>query len=78
MTDNVVKFYPSNAAKDPDNVLEQAIGEYAEVFVVGIDKEGMLDARASLGLKSSDILFLIEQFKHNLLSGAYSERLEDE
>ena len=36
----VSKIYPEGAAKNPDNVLEQAIGEYNEVCIIGYDKEG--------------------------------------
>ncbi|MCA2013513.1 hypothetical protein LCM17_18630 [Cereibacter sphaeroides] len=68
----VHKFYPANAAMNPDAVLEQAAGQYSEVLVIGWDKDGNLDARATLGLKDGgDVLWLIEAFKHNLMSGAY-------
>lgn len=69
---NVEKFYPPNAAEDPDNVLEQAMGSYSEVLIIGWDKDGNLDARASLGLKDgSDVNWLIDGFKHSLLSGDF-------
>lgn len=68
----VVKFYPADAAKDADNVLEQAIGWYSEVLVIGWDKEGNLDCRATLGLKDGgDLLWLIEVFKHKLMAGDF-------
>lgn len=71
MTD-VVKFYPKDAAKDADNVLEQALGVYDEVLILGWRKDGNMDARATLGLKDGgDCLWLVEKFKHNLLSGVY-------
>lgn len=71
MTD-VVKFYPKDAAKDADNVLEQAIGVYDEVILIGWNKEGNLDARATLGLKDGgDCLWLVEKFKFKLLNGDY-------
>lgn len=71
MTD-VVKFYPKNAAKDADNVLEQALGVYDEVVIIGWNKAGNMDARATLGLRDGgDVLWLIEKFKLNLLSGVY-------
>ena len=71
MTD-VVKFYPKDAAKDADNVLEQALGVYDEVVIIGWNKEGNMDARATLGLRDGgDVLWLIEKFKLNLLSGVY-------
>lgn len=69
---DVVKFYPADAAKSADNVLEQALGNYDEVIVIGWDKSGHLDARATLGMKyGGDVLWLIETFKHKLLSGDY-------
>ena len=70
----VVKFYPANAADDPDNVLEQELGEFSEVLVIGWDKEGNFDARATLGLKDGgDVLWLIEAFKFKLMSGEFME-----
>ena len=74
---SVVKFYPKDAAKDADAVLEQAVGEFSEVLIIGWDKEGFLDARATLGLKDGgDLLWLVETFKHKLMSGDYSEDAE--
>lgn len=71
---NVVKFYPANAADDPDNVLELAQGEYEDVLILGYDKDGEMIAAASTGFEDAGaILWLIEQFKLNLLDGAYSE-----
>ena len=39
---NVIKFYPKNAAENPDNVLEQAVGAYDEVLIIGWDKNDEL------------------------------------
>lgn len=76
--DNVRKFYPRDAAKDPDNVLEQALGNYSEVLVLGWNKEGFLDARASLGFKDGgEMLWVLEKFKANLLSDVYHVPDED-
>lgn len=72
---NVIKFWPKNAAESPDAVLEQAVGGYDQVFIIGYDKDGGLDVRASLGFKMRDIFFAIEAFKHKVLSGQYGERL---
>lgn len=74
--DKVTKFYPKDATDNPDNVLEQAIGEYDSVLIIGYDKDEYLDARASTNLDHSQILWLIEKFKHNMLSGRY--RADDE
>lgn len=76
----VIKFYPKDAAKDADNVLEQAIGVYDQVLVIGWrkDAEGAMDARATLGLKDGgDLLWLIEKFKFNLMSGTYQGEPEE-
>lgn len=70
----VIKFYPKGAAKDADNVLEQAIGVYSEVLIIGWDKNEVMDIRATLGLKDGgDLLWLIEMFKFKLLSGEYAD-----
>ena len=72
MSDNVVKFYPADAYKDPDAVLEQAIGEYSDVLIIGWNKDGIIDLRATKGIEDGgDMLWLIEKFKFNLLAGAY-------
>ena len=74
---DVVKFYPADAAKEADNVLEQAHGAYDQVLILGWDKNGDLDARATLGLKNgADVLWLMETFKHKLLSGDFSADVE--
>lgn len=72
MSDKIVKFHPKNAAKDPDYVLEQAIGQYKNMLIIGWDKNDMLDVRSDTELKTSDILYLIEKFKHKLIRGDYA------
>jgi len=76
----VIKFYPKDAAKNADNVLEQAIGIYDQVLVIGWrkDAEGTMDARATLGLNDGGALWLIEKFKFNLLSGVYQGEPDDD
>ena len=72
MSDNVIKFYPADAYKDPDAVLEQAIGEFSDVLIIGWNKDGHMDVRATKGLDDGgDMLWLIEKFKFNMLAGAY-------
>lgn len=70
---NVIKLYPPGAAKDPDNVLEQAKEQYQDVFIIGYDKDGDLDVRASTGLSQANIIHLIEMFKFNLFKGDYDD-----
>lgn len=68
-----MKFYPANAAENPDNVLEQAVGEYDSVLIIGWDKNGELDCRASMNLKDGgDCLWLVELFKTKLMNGDFS------
>jgi len=73
---NVVKFYSADAAKDPDNVLEQAIGEYEKVIVLGYNEDGDMDARSSTNLDHGEILWILQKFSHKLLAGDYSEEEE--
>lgn len=73
----VVRFYPVNAARNPDAVLEQAIGVYDQVFIIGYDKNGELDVRASLNFKMREIFFAMDAFKHKVLNGEYGSRLEE-
>jgi hypothetical protein len=70
---NVTKFYAKDAAKDPDAVLEQCMGEYENVLILGWTPDGVFDPRADLNLKPNEMLWLIEQFKYNLLSGVYDK-----
>ena len=71
---DVMKFYPLDAAKDPDNVLEQAMGQYKSMIIIGWDNDGDFDARATLNLKDGgDLLWLMEIFKFKLLNGEFEE-----
>jgi hypothetical protein len=72
MNDKVIKFYKKNAATNPDAVLEQAIGQYNSVIVIGWNSDEELDARASLNLNHADIHWLLSVFQHKLLNGNYS------
>lgn len=69
---SVQKFYPKNAASNPDNVFEQAVGQYESAVVIGWNKDGTLDVRASLNIDHKEINWLISVFQHKLLSGDYS------
>lgn len=70
---NIIKFYPKDAAENPDNVLEQAIGAYESLLILGFDHEGNLDPRASTNIDIGEILIMIEKFKVKLLNGDYGE-----
>ena len=77
MTDNIVKFYSLRAALAPDVVLEHAAGVYDEVLVIGYNKAGELEVRASLNFDMKSIFFALEAFKHQVLNGEYGHRLEE-
>lgn len=64
----ITKLYPKDAARNPDAVLEQAIGQYDKVLVLGWDKDGNLDARASTNADRKDLLWMLEGFKLDLFS----------
>lgn len=56
---NITKFYPKNAAQNPDNVLVQAIGAYDKVLIVGYEKAtGEIDMRASTNLTIEEGTYL--------------------
>ena len=69
MTDNIIHL--SKTAANPDTVLEKALGQLESVLVIGYDKNGHLDVRASTNLQHKDILWLIELFKTKMLNGDY-------
>lgn len=57
-------------AENPDVVLEQAIGAYEGVVILGWTKDGGFSGRASLNLETADVLLLVEIFKQALISEA--------
>lgn len=72
MSDNVVKIYPENAAKNADNVIEQSIGCFESILMIGYDKDGGLEVRASTNIDRANLLWLVEQAKSLIL------RVDDE
>ena len=72
----IIKFYPKDAAKNPDAVLEQAIGAYDQVFVIGYNKDGELDVRGTLNFTMKELFFALDAFKFMVLNGEYGERLQ--
>lgn len=73
METKVVKFYPADAAKNPDNVLEQAIGVYEGCVILGWDKSGYLAVRSSTNLTKETINLILDLFKFRMLAGAYDD-----
>jgi len=68
---NIVKLYPDGSAENPDNVLEQAIGNYQEVFIIGYNKDGELEVRASTNFTNAQIIFALDHFKYKMHAGHY-------
>lgn len=64
---NIIK-----TAHNPDHVLEQAKGNYAQVLIVGFNHDGEHDTRASLNVDGKMALWLVEAFKARLMSGEYA------
>ena len=73
---DIVKFYPKDAAKNPDAVLEQAVGVYDQVFVIGYNKDGDLDVRGTSNFTMKELFFALDAFKFMVLNGEYGERLQ--
>ena len=69
--DKITKLYPKGSGKNPDAVLEQAIGQFNNVLIIGWDKNDALDVRSDTGLEEGDMLFLAELFKTKLMNGEY-------
>lgn len=55
-----------------DAVLEQAIGMYDQLLILGWDKEGNLDIRATTDMSTQSSLWTVEAFKTKLLNGDFS------
>lgn len=74
---SIHKFYPKDAAKNPDLVLEQALGEYDKVLILGYNTSDELEARASTNFTHSDMLWVLEWFKHNILLNYEIQDIDD-
>ncbi len=70
---SVIKFYPNGSAENPDSVLEQAVGVYEDVLILGWDKDEVMDCRSSTGLSHEQVLWIITKFQHKLMNGDYAE-----
>ena len=63
----IIKFYCKDAAKNPDAVLEQAIGQFNNVLIIGWNKEDVFECRADLNTTDAGSLVLVELFKDKLI-----------
>jgi len=70
---NVQKLYPANAAESADNVLEQCLGGFEDVLVLGLDAEGGLDIRATTTLSDAEIIALIARANFLIMAAINGE-----
>ena len=70
---NVQKFYPANAAENPDNVLEQCLGSFEDVVVLGLDSDGWVDIRVTTTLRDADVIALIARANFILMRAINGE-----
>ena len=70
--------YIGQSAQDPNNILRQSIDDYENVLVLGWDKEGLFNPKASSNLDGKELLWLLEMFKTNLMLGLYSRPPEED
>ena len=68
----VVNLFPE-VKSDTDSLLEQSKDQYKEVLVIGWYKNGSLSARCTSYFKTEEMVYMIELFKHNLLTSTVME-----
>ena len=51
-----------------DDILKEAIGVYSSAIIIGYNKEDFLEARATPNLTQAQVLWLVEHFKHLLIT----------
>jgi len=68
----LLKVYPDNAQKDPDKVLQCAVGDFSEVIVLGFNKDGHIEGRVSLELNEMDAYYLLQALAADILSNKFS------
>ena len=66
MTDNIIKF-PNREAITPDAVLEEAIGKYAHVVLIGITPEGKADYTLCAE-DAEQVLYLLRMLEHLVIA----------
>jgi len=55
---------------DPDTVLENTKGQLSNFVILGFDKDNELFFSSTIA-DGGDVLWLLEHFKHKLISGNY-------
>jgi hypothetical protein len=85
ISQKIVKLVPpapkvKDPANDPDQVLLAAMGKYTDVLILGYkDEHSDLDIRSTdYFADGGNVLWALETFKFNLLSGVYGPNEDDE
>lgn len=68
---SIKKFYPKDAGKNPDFVLEQAVGVYEDLVIIGYTKDGGLEVRSNTTFSEPEMMNAIKTFEHNYYGGLY-------
>lgn len=66
---NVTELFPS---KSPNEVLENAKGNFKDVVVIGFNEEGFLVSIRTMGLSKAEVILALEMYKADMLSGECS------
>lgn len=70
---DIIRLFPPGSARDADAVLEQSMHQFSEVLIIGYNKQGEFEARATLGLSAEAIIFLLQTMQYNIISGQYED-----
>jgi hypothetical protein len=66
--EDVVELYPS-----AETVLKSFLGTNPmQILVISLEKEGMLRSGSNT-IQKGDLLFMVEQFRHSLMSGEFDD-----
>ncbi len=74
--ENIVKLYHRNSLPSADALLTQEVGEFADVMLVGYDHDGRLRYCATKGLKVADLFFLVDNFKHDIITNGITDKVK--
>lgn len=71
--DKVIEFPQKKDYSNADVVLQEAVGDYKDVLILGYNHKGEFAARATkMFADGGHILWIMERFKFGLLAGDYS------
>lgn len=73
----VEKLYHLKSLPSPQALMTQEMDEFSEVMLVGYDSSGNLRYCATRGLKVADLFFLMDNVKHDIITGNVWGRVED-